>query len=200
MKTYYQANQSRRWTCRLLAVGLGLTALTGQAAPAPSAPANDAKGSNNNADNAPPAWENQTLDQMKHIQQQMDDLFRDSLNDLNALPDKDLFTASGPRFDASATVQDGGGNYVASFYLPKRDLSNVKVNIKDDALTVNASAEQTTKSKAAGQSSETEMLSQYEQIVSLPGPVDASKMKVEKKGDYLVVTMPKRENATGSTK
>jgi HSP20 family molecular chaperone IbpA len=110
---------------------------------------------------------------MKHIRQEMDDLFRDTERDID-MP--------APRFDASASVQDKGNDYVASFYLPKRDLSNVKVNVKDDVLIVQASAEQ---------------------LVSLPGPVNAAKMQVQKNGDTLTVTLPKtgtKESNTASAK
>jgi HSP20 family molecular chaperone IbpA len=139
---------------------------------------------------------------MKHIRQEMDDLFRDTERDID-MP--------APRFDASASVQDKGNDYVASFYLPKRDLSNVKVNVKDDVLIVQASAEQTIKDKSpettgtsgAIAGSETEMLNQYEQLVSLPGPVNAAKMQVQKNGDTLTVTLPKtgtKESNTASAK
>lgn len=128
---------------------------------------------------------------MQRIQKEMDDLFRDSVTDL------DTGTFGGPKFDASATVQDKGNDYVATFNLPKRDLSNVKVNVKDGILSVNASAEQTTKSNPGNKNntgSETEMLDEYEQLVTLPGPVDAAKMKIDKHGDTVVVTIPKKED------
>jgi HSP20 family molecular chaperone IbpA len=137
---------------------------------------------------------------MQHIQQEMNNLFRDSMKDINSV-DNGFF--NGPKFDASATVQDRGNNYVATFYLPNRDLGHVKVNIKDAVLTVNASAEETTKSKPSTTGTnapETEMLSDYEQLVTLPGPVDAGKMKVDKTGDNIVVTIPKQDEKTVSVK
>jgi HSP20 family molecular chaperone IbpA len=135
---------------------------------------------------------------MEHIQKEMDDLFRDSVNGL------DTATFTGPKFDASATVQDRGNNYVATFNLPNRDLSNVKVSVKDGILSINASAEQTTRSNSADKSgntsSETEMLNQYEQLFTLPGPVDAGKMKVDKHGDSITVTLPKKDEKTPSAR
>ena len=47
---------------------------------------------------------------------------------------------------------------------------------------------------------ETELLSEYEQLVTLPGSVDAGKMKVEKTGDNIVVTIPKKDEKTASAK
>jgi HSP20 family molecular chaperone IbpA len=214
MKTYSLKANSRIWTSRLLAVGLGLSGLTCFGAPPASdsqavagqQPANNQAAGNSGAesnagnaqtDNNSQGWEDQFTNRMQRIQKEMDDLFRDSVSDLNT----GIFP--GPRFDASATVQDRGNNYVATFNLPKRDLSNVKVNVKDGILSVNASAEQTTKSDQAGKNdsgAETEMLNEYEQLVTLPGPVDASKMKVDKHGDSVVITLPKKEEKTAQNK
>jgi HSP20 family molecular chaperone IbpA len=219
MKTHSLKTNTRIWTSRLFAAGLGLSGLTcfgaapasdSQAAAANQQPAaNQAAGNSgaeNNAGNVQPnttqpnnsqGWEDQFTNRMQRIQKEMDDLFRDSVNDL------DTGAFAGPRFDASATVQDRGDNYVATFNLPKRDLSNVKVNVKDGILSVNASAEQTTRSNPADKNnagSETEMLNEYEQLVTLPGPVDASRMKIDKHGDSVVITLPKKEEKTAQTK
>ncbi len=140
------------------------------------------------------------LGQMRHIQHEMDDLFRDSTKDFGIV-DKDFVAM--PSFDASAAVQDRGDAYVATFNLPKSDIDHATVNLKDDVLSVKAGAEDTTKSKPVGnngQSSETEVLNQYEQLVTLPGPVDSAKLTVDKQGDSLIVTIPKKENGQTAAK
>jgi HSP20 family molecular chaperone IbpA len=213
MKTSHRKNRTRIWSSRLVAVGLGLSGLNCLAA-TPATPqdkatpgdttatAPESAASGNTTDNSQ-NWEDQMTNRMQHIQQEMNDLFHDSMKDIDSV-DNGFF--NGPKFDASATVQDRGNNYVATFYLPNRDLGHVKVNIKDDVLSVNASAEETTKSKPATTGTnatnapETEMLSEYEQLVTLPGPVDAGKMKVDKTGDNIVVTIPKKDEKTASVK
>jgi HSP20 family molecular chaperone IbpA len=199
MKRYSHQIHTRIWTSRLVAVGLGFSGLSGvaatpdgQASGAPGATTSNSQGNSQN-------WEDQFTSRMEHIQKEMDDLFRDSVSDLDSI---DKGALGGPKFDASATVQDRGDNYVATFNLPKRDLSDVKVNVKEGILSVNASAEQTTRSDSADKSnsSETEMLNQYEQLVTLPGPVDAARMKVDKHGDSIVVTIPKKDEKTASGK
>jgi HSP20 family molecular chaperone IbpA len=194
MKTYPHAH-IRIWTTGLIAAGLGLSAI----ASTPSAP-DDKSGANSGAGNSQ-TWEDQFNDRMQHIQKEMDDLFRDSMTGLDAA-EKDVL--AGPKFDASSTVQDRGDSYVATFNLPRRNLSNVKINVKDGVLSVNARAEQTTKSDTTTDksnfSSETEMLDQYEQLVTLPGPVDAAQIKVEKHGDSVVITLPKKTGKTGAAK
>jgi len=198
MKTHSLKLDSRIWTSRCVALGLGLSALTSFAAAPASQTPND-QGGTSPGDIAQ-NWEDQIATRMQHIQQEMDNLFRDSVNDFDSA-DKTFW--SGPKFDASATVQDRGDNYVATFYLPKRDLSNVKVTVTGDTLTVNATAEENTRSNPADKdtpATETEMLNQYEQLVTLPGPVDSGKMKVDKIGDSIVVTLPKKGDKTVSAR
>lgn len=184
-----------------MALGLGLSAGITSFGATPATPENPSGAPGaapNNSQNQ--NWQDQFTDRMQHIQQEMDNLFRDSMNNIDTV-DKGFF---GPKFDASATVQDRGDNYVATFNLPKRDLSNVKIKVKDDVLSVSASAEQTTKSDATAKNGqpagETEMLNEYEQLVTLPGPVDAAKMKIDKTGDSVTVTIPKKSDKTASAK
>jgi HSP20 family molecular chaperone IbpA len=192
MKTYSLKNQSRTLTAGLISMSLGLIGCTGLLATTTGQPDNNsaAKMSSDSQ-----TWEQQFDDRIQHIQREMDDLFHESMSSMS-MADTDL--AGWPKFDASATVQDHGNSYVATFDLPKRDLSNVKVAVKDGVLSVNASAEQTIKpdSKDANSKAPEEenvMLNQYEQLVTLPGPVDSAKMKVDKQGDSIVVTIPKKD-------
>ncbi|HEX4084401.1 MAG TPA: Hsp20/alpha crystallin family protein [Chthoniobacteraceae bacterium] len=189
MKTHPFRNNVRRFAGGIVAAGLGLSGMTALAAQPAATPTTANTPSDKNVTTTDQNWQNHFFDQMTRMQEQMDKLFQDSVQDLNAQT-KDLSLPA--HFNASASVQDRGNDYVANFYLPHRDLSNVKVNINNDMLTVNASAEQTTKSNKKGGGSET-MLNQYEQIVTLPGPVDAAKMKVDKKNDSVIVTVPKAE-------
>jgi HSP20 family molecular chaperone IbpA len=200
MKTYSLKQNARIWTRSLLAAGLGLSGLTCIAS-TPATPDDSASGTPGASTDTTASWEEQFTNRMQHIRKEMDDLFRDSVTDLDSA-EKSVFT--GPRFDASSSVQDHGDSYVATFNLPKRDLSNVKVNVKDEILSVTASAEQTTRSNSTGKNdstaSETEMLDQYEQIVTLPGPVNPAQMKVDRHGDSIVVTIPKKSEKTASAR
>jgi len=173
----------------MVSLGLGIAGLTGMGA-TPGQP-----DTNQTPDNDLQAWEQQFTGRMEHIQKEMDDLFRDSINSTDWTGN--VF-AGWPKFDASATVQDRGHEYVATFDLPKRDLSNVKVAVKDGILSVDARAEETIKQDSKNSSSnapvqESESLDAYEQLVTLPGPVDASKVKVDKQGESIVVTIPKKD-------
>ena len=77
--------------------------------------------------------------------------------------------------------------YVVHFYLPDKDLKNVDVHLKNGELRLTAS--ETEKSQQPGVS---RMESgQYEQLITLPGPVQEKGMKVVRKNGTIVVTLPK---------
>ena len=77
---------------------------------------------------------------------------------------------------------------MARFYLPEKDLKDVSVELKDGQLHLTASE---TSSSQQGAMSNTES-GRYEQILSLPGPVNEKGMKVQRKNGTIVVTVPKQ--------
>lgn len=86
------------------------------------------------------------------------------------------------------SLEDAGDHYVVRVALPDKDLSKVNVNFKDGMLMIEASHEAT-----ANHSDNAYMSSsyQYSQAVNIPGPVLVGKMKVDRQGGELVVTLPK---------
>ena len=59
----------------------------------------------------------------------------------------------------------------------------VNVTVENNLLHVTAEAAQ--KENGAGQSE------RYEQIISLPGPVESDKMQIDRKKNLVVITLPK---------
>lgn len=84
-------------------------------------------------------------------------------------------------------LEDAGDRYVVRVLLPDQDLSKVNVNLRDRLLTIEARNES---SGGSGGFSMTRDF-QYSQAMNLPGPVHVGKMKVDRRGDELVVTLPK---------
>lgn len=86
------------------------------------------------------------------------------------------------------SLEDAGDHYVVRVALPDQDPSKVNVNFKDGMLMIEASHE-----NAANHSDNACMASycQYSQAVNIPGPVLVGKMKVDRQGGELVVTLPK---------
>jgi len=135
-------------------------------------------------------WDQQIFREMERMQGRMEQLFRDAFPDENV--PQNLNAMNTARFGSAVNVEDQKDKYVAHFYLPDRDLANVNVKVENNQLKLTAKDEKTTENKnAAGGSFESFQSGNYEQVVALPGPVKADKMKVEKKNGAVIVTLPK---------
>lgn len=91
---------------------------------------------------------------------------------------------------SSIDLRDQKNKYVVRVYVPGPDTSKVNARVENNILHVTAEGEKT--SKNASQSE------RYEQVISLPGPVDASKMHIERKQNLVVINLPKASGATAA--
>lgn len=89
---------------------------------------------------------------------------------------------------AMPCLEDHGDRYVVRVSMPGQDLSKVNVSIKDRLLRIETNEE--SGSRSAGNSSMVRH-SSYSQAMTLPSPVQVGKMKVDREGKELVVTLPK---------
>ncbi len=92
---------------------------------------------------------------------------------------------------SSFDLRDQKHNYVVRLYLPNVDTSKVNARVENDVLHVTVAAEQNKNG-----TSKTE---RYEQIVSLPGPVQSDKMQIERKKDLVVINLPKSSSSVASS-
>jgi HSP20 family molecular chaperone IbpA len=104
---------------------------------------------------------------------------------------KEFFNQS--RFGSSLDIKEESDKYVIRAYLPDRDMNNVNVTVEGQTLKVEA------KTENAGQKEKDGMVfsrkARYSQLLTLPGPVQADKMAVERKENMLVVTLPKASSS-----
>jgi HSP20 family molecular chaperone IbpA len=148
---------------------------------------------NDSPQNEPPAalsdQEHDTMEKMSRMRREMDQIFSDSFKPFSFMTDfKGFFDVS--RFGSSYTVNEENGNYVVQAYLPERTMNNVNVSLDGQVLTIEAKAEDAhgnAKNDQDGVSS----MAHYTQLITLPGPVKATKMKVDNKQGVVVVTLPK---------
>ena len=84
-------------------------------------------------------------------------------------------------------MDDQKDKYVVHFALPNRDVSNVNVNFENGELHLSAQ-EQKSSSTNSQQSIER---GRYQEMITLPGPVKQSEMKVNRQANAVVVTLPK---------
>ena len=132
-------------------------------------------------------WDEDVLAQMWRMQRQMDRIFEEGFSEFRAAPNLQGYFNQ-LRFGSSVDMQEEKGQYVVRAYLPNRNMNNVNVTVKDQTLTIEAKAENGTKEKDGSQISEK---AYYSQFLTLPGPVNIDKMKVDKKEDMLIITLPK---------
>lgn len=130
-------------------------------------------------------WDQRMIDDMRQMQARMDEVFR------NVFPSDILNGTNMLRLGSSVNVEDQKDKYTVHFILPDRDLSNVKVDYQNGELRLTAQEEKKTSSNAAPNLMERVERGRYEEMITLPGPVKESEMKVNRQANAVVVTLPK---------
>ena len=133
-------------------------------------------------------WDLDVLERMETMRREMDEMFRKSFEDIRRLPKEiDLFDQS--HFGSSVDIREESGKYIVRAYLPDRNAESVNVTIEDQRiLKIEAVAEKTT-TKENG-STMLKHKSNYTQLITLPGPVDAELLKVDRKQGVLTISIP----------
>ena len=113
---------------------------------------------------------------MRDLQSDMDKIFAQTFHDFGS-----SFGQSG--FASSVDLREQNDKYVARIYLPNGDTSKVNATIKDGNLDINMN----------GGAARNE---NFEQVITLPQPVRADQMHIDRKPNMVVITVPK-QNPTG---
>jgi HSP20 family molecular chaperone IbpA len=127
------------------------------------------------------AWDQRMIDDMQRMEAQMKTMFQ------NAFPNDLLNGGTALDLGSTVNVDDQKDKYVVHFALPNRDVSNVNVNFENGELHLSAQ-EQKNSSTNSQQSVER---GRYEEMITLPGPVKESEMKVNRQANAVIVTLPK---------
>lgn len=135
-------------------------------------------------------WDRDFLTRMDKMRREMDRVFRDAFDEFKLAPDHKGFFDE-PRFGSSVDVKDDGDHYTVCAYLPQRSMNNVNVTAEGQSLRIEAKQQDRDASKENPQGLHSQRKAAYSQILTLPGPVQAEQMKVEKKDEMLIVTLPK---------
>ena len=135
-------------------------------------------------------WDRDIIARMEKMRREMDRTFEDAFREFRNTPEHKGFFDE-PRFGSSLDIKEEGDNYVVRVYLPDRDMEKVNVTLEDRALKIEAKDEETTKKEDKAGALHSTRKAAYSQLVTLPGPVQSEKMKVEKKEAMIVVTVPK---------
>ena len=135
-------------------------------------------------------WDRDIFARMENMRREMNKIFDESFREFRLAPEHKGFFDE-PRFGSTVDLKEEGDNYVVRAYLPDRDMQNINVNVQGQTLRIEAKQEDSTnKSAESGEVRRTRKAA-YSQVLTLPGPVEVEKMKVDKKDAMLVVTLPK---------
>ena len=135
-------------------------------------------------------WDRDIFARMESMRREMDRAFDEAFSEFRTAPEHKGFFDE-PRFGSSLDLKEEGDNYVVRAYLPDRDMQNISVTAEDRTLKIEAKEEEATKKEGQAGALHSTRKAAYSQFVTLPGPVQSDKMKVEKKAGMLVVTLPK---------
>ncbi len=165
------------------------------AANPPAANKDDAAESPSTTEQQSKEWNDRFFHEMRDIQDRLDALFsqtwreaRENVGGLN-------MTGG---FSSAVNLSEEGNNYVVRLTMPDRDIQNVDVRVEsDNTLRVTAREEERkTKPDTKGTKKDESLfaysMNRYEQVIGLPGPVDGSKMTIDRKDGSLTVTLPKK--------
>ncbi len=120
----------------------------------------------------------------------MDRVFEDAFREFRGESEHKGFFDE-PRFGSSLDLKEEGDNYVVRAYLPDRDMQEINVTVEGRTLKIEAKEQETRKKDNEAGALHSTRKAAYSQLLTLPGPVQSDKMKVDKKEGMLVVTLPK---------
>jgi HSP20 family molecular chaperone IbpA len=131
------------------------------------------------------AWEDQMLNDFDRMQQDMDQAWQ------NVFPNDVLNNTSTSQLASAVNVEDLKDRYVVHFYLPDRDLSDVNVKFDNGRLDLTASEQKNARKQSANMTEQRNVKGRYQEMITLPGPVKDTEMKVNHKPGAVIVTLPK---------
>ncbi len=120
---------------------------------------------------------------MRRLDAQLDSIFADTFHNLGH-----WFGDS--KLASSIDLREQKNKYVVRVYLPDANSSKVSARVENNMLHVVATEQEQGKNNAQSE--------RYEQIMSLPGPVQSDKMKITRKKNLFVITLPKAPSAVAA--
>jgi HSP20 family molecular chaperone IbpA len=111
---------------------------------------------------------------MRDLQSQLDNIFAETFRDFGT-----SFGQTG--FASSVDLRDLKDKYVVRIYLPSGDTSKVDAKIDNGNLDITMNGVET--NKAGSQN--------YQEVISLPEPVQSNQMQIQRKPNMVVITVPK---------
>ncbi|MBX7255641.1 MAG: Hsp20/alpha crystallin family protein [Candidatus Hydrogenedentes bacterium] len=140
----------------------------------------------------PTNWD--PFQEMAKMRQQMDQLFNQSLDRFKDSPRfGNLAQSSTLVTSPNIDMADQGDKYVITVDMPGAEQSDIRVEIKDQTLTITGKRDQTVSQQKDGRILRQERVSgQFQRSMPLPEAVDEAGMKTAYKDGVFTVTLPKK--------
>lgn len=131
-------------------------------------------------------------EEMQHMQNEMEQMFNQSMSRLhmntplgsfNKMPDVDL--------------QDQADQYLVTVNAPGADESTINVKLDDRLLSISIKTEQAkdeSEDRSGKYKYRERFAGEFQRMLTLPGPGDATKMKTEYRNGVLTITIPKKNS------
>jgi HSP20 family molecular chaperone IbpA len=130
-------------------------------------------------------WDQRMIDGMRQMEHRMNSLFE------SGFPNNVFNGTNVLQLGSAVNVEDQKDKYVVHFTLPTQDVSNVNVNFEDGELRLTAREQKETPKKPSQGAPTTVERGQYEEMITLPGPVKEDQMQVNRQANAVIVTLPK---------
>lgn len=133
-------------------------------------------------------WDVRMLEHMRRMGHEMDQMFDENTDQTpHRHGGRHGFDRSS--FDSAYDLQDEAELYVVRVYMPERSMEQVKVSVREQNLIIDAIAEECCQMEDGKMMMQ--HMSHYSQSISLPGPVDANRVEIERKKGMLLIRVPK---------
>jgi HSP20 family molecular chaperone IbpA len=152
------------------------------------------------------SMEDRFLSEFQRVEERLDRLFDQTYD--KALGELHEFTTP-PGFNSAMNVSTENDHYVIKLSLPDRDTGKLDVKVEpNNVLHITAKEEEqngkpvqpgATSTPKDDEALKSFSLMRYEQMITLPGPVDSSKMHIDRQGSKVTITLPKAEGSQPST-
>ena len=136
------------------------------------------------------------IQQMREMQSQMNQSIRSSMNSPffghNPMSQSNFNKLNAQASGYPQTKYFIKGNaYVAELAIPGMDKKNIKIELKNNILTVSGKTQKSEKNNSNSQQSSYSYAKQFSQKIGVPHDADASKIKSNYKNGILTITIPK---------
>jgi HSP20 family protein len=134
--------------------------------------------------------------QLNRLQQQMDQLFKDTLSEVPSDNASFLTAATSPKLD----VREEKDHYTVRADMPGADKATIKVNVEGRLLTISGERTAVNETKDNDKVIRSERsMSEFVRGIELPGPVKPGEVSAKYDNGVLTLNLPKADESASGT-